>query len=239
MDSALDSLLKTQPSLWRGRDAGHKCGHGQQSQQETIDTGFPALNNALPGGGWNLGTLTELLFEHEGCGELSLLLPALKTVTQQQQWVALVNPPHIPYAPALSNAGISLDRTLIVDSDNDKDALWATEQLLRAGLFTVVVCWLDKTGLKQQRRLQLAAETGHALAIAYRPTTAAADHSAAAFRLSLSSQAGMKLNVFKSRGGALHELFIQAHDFDTSQGVEWPGQTTDNKPADNDQPGSY
>lgn len=230
-DSTLESLLKTQPSLWRG--------HEQHQQKETIATGFANLDHALPGGGWSPGTLTELLATHEGTGELSLLLPTLKNITQQRQWVAMVNPPHIPYAPALANAGIQLDRMLIVDTDNQKDTLWSTEQLLRAGIFTVVICWLGKTGTSPQRRLQLAAETGSALAIAYRPANTAKDSSAAALRISLSGQSGnsksdngMLLNILKSRGGKTQSVFIQANDFDQSQGAEWPGLNLTTLPPD-------
>ena len=259
-DSALESLLKTQPSLWRG--------HEQHRQQETISTGFADLDRALPGNGWSPGTLTELLARHEGTGELSLLLPTLKNITQQRQWVAMVNPPHIPYAPALANAGIELDRMLIVDTDNQKDTLWSTEQLLRAGTFTVVICWLGKTGTSPQRRLQLAAETGRALAIAYRPSSTAKDPSAAALRISLTARLngsaagpknnpkhnpknnpdnhsenhpgnGMLLNILKSRGGKNQSVFIRADDFDQSQGVEWPGLNATTELPDNHSSNSH
>ena len=43
----------------------------------TLASGFPRLDAELPGGGWPRGALTELLAEHEGIGELGLLLPAL------------------------------------------------------------------------------------------------------------------------------------------------------------------
>jgi len=224
IDASLETLLKTQPSLWRGRD--------QQQQHDTLKTGFASLDRALPGGGLSPGTLTELLVEHQGIGELSLLLPTLKNMTQQQLWVAMVNTPHIPYAPAFANAEVSLDHLLIVDTTNEKDTLWATEQLLRAGTFTLVICWLYKTSTAAQRRLQLAAETGKSVAIAYRPAATAKDSSAAALRISLAAQrsknkdqhthAGLQLHILKSRGGKNQSVFINASDFDQFQGVEWP-----------------
>lgn len=224
MNSALDTLLKNHPSLWRGRD--------QQLQQNAIKTGFASLDRALPGGGLCPGTLTEFIVEHQGCGELSLLLPAMKRLTQQQQWAAMINTPHIPYAPAFANAGIVLERLLVVEAESDKDALWATEQLLRSGTFTMVLCWLCKTNITAQRRLQLAAETGQAIAIAYRPGQAIKSVSAAALRISLSANPiqndkhnkgnGLSLHILKSRGGKNQSVFIPAKDFDQSQGVEWP-----------------
>lgn len=221
IDPALETLLKTQPTLWRGGDQ-------HPANQQTIKTGFSNLDNALPGGGWSSGTLAEFFVEHNGIGELSLLLPVLKSMTQQRQWTALVHPPYIPYAPALVNAGIELDRVLVVDTDNDKDTLWSAEQLLRAGLFTTVICWVHKTTSRHQRRLQLAAETGHSWAVTYRPASAASENSPAALRIALSmkqERPGHRLavNIVKSRGGETCDVVINTQDFDSSQGVEWPG----------------
>jgi len=70
--AALDTLLKTQPALWRGRE--------RYSASASIPTGFAALDSALPAQGWGIGGVTELLVEQQGIGELSLLLPALQQV---------------------------------------------------------------------------------------------------------------------------------------------------------------
>lgn len=217
---AIEKLLKTQPGIWRGRDTG--------LVNDALKTGFADLDSALPAGGWQPGTLTELMIAQHGSGEFSLLLPTLKQATSQQ-WAALVQPPYQPYAPALANAGVRLDRLLIVDTDQTNesvastDTLWATEQLLRSGLFSVVVCWLDRTDAQKQRRLQLAAEAGQAWCAAYRPASTANDHSPAALRLQLAMQSGcMMINIIKSRGAGARQVSIPATDFDTHQGIEWP-----------------
>lgn len=195
----LEALLK-HPALWKGRR--------QQNKKETLPTGYPALDAALPSEGWPIGALTEIMVTREGIGELTLLLPALYALTKQQQWTALVAPPHIPYAPALLNAGISIERMLIVDSHkDDKDAFWATEQLLRSGVFSAVVLWSAKNGDdRQQRRLQLAAEQGSAWAVCYRPCRAANNASPAGLRIILQRNNGLQLNIIKNRGGQLHSI---------------------------------
>ncbi len=200
----LEALLK-HPGLWKGRQ--------QHDGKETISTGYPALDAVLPAHGWPLGALTELMVAHEGIGEFSLLLPSLDALTRQQQWVALVAPPHIPYAPALINAGISLERMLIVDpekdtTESDKNAFWATEQLLRSGVFSAVILWATKnSNERQQRRLQLAAEHGKAWAVCYRPQQTAKTSSPAGLRMVLQhSDHGMQIDIIKNRGGRLHSL---------------------------------
>src|SRR3990167_4384432 len=75
----------------------------------TLATGFPPLDAELPGGGWPRGQLSELLPEHDGIGELGLLLPALAALTAAGRIVVLVAPPQRPHAPAWAAAGIRLD----------------------------------------------------------------------------------------------------------------------------------
>lgn len=196
----LETLLK-HPGLWKGRQ--------QNSSTETLSTGHPTLDAALPSQGWPIGALTELMAVHEGIGEFSLLLPALDSLTRSRQWTALVAPPHVPYAPALHNAGISLERMLVVDPKGDhKNAFWAAEQLLRSGVFSAVVLWSEKNGDdRQQRRLQLAAEKGRAWGVCYRPHQTAKNSSPASLRMVLQqSDNGLQINIVKNRGGRLQCL---------------------------------
>jgi hypothetical protein len=81
----------------------------------TLTSGFAALDAELPGGGWPLGALCELLPRHVGIGELRLLGPALASLSAAGRSLAWIAPPHRPYAPALAAAGIDLARVLVVN----------------------------------------------------------------------------------------------------------------------------
>ena len=100
VSDALAELL-CHPALWRG---------GGASTPETVPTGFRTLDARLPGGGWPLSTLIELLVPAAGVGEIRLLLPALRTLAKadggEPRWIAWLAPPHLPYAPALADAGL-------------------------------------------------------------------------------------------------------------------------------------
>jgi cell division inhibitor SulA/protein ImuA len=209
----LETLLK-HPALWQGRQQ-------QQTGKETLSTGYPQLDAVLPSQGWPLGALTEILLTSEGIGEFSLLMPALQTLSVQQQWIALVAPPYIPYAPALITAGISLERVLVVDAEHkaasanrskaaQQDDFWATEQLLRSGIFSAVILWSTHGGNdRQQRRLQLAAEQGKAWAVCYRPEKLANSASPAGLRMTLRChRQHLQINIIKNRGGKLHTLTL-------------------------------
>ncbi len=204
----IEALLK-HPALWKGRV--------QHEKRETFATGYDALDTALPSGGWPVGALTELMVAHEGAGEFTLLLPALAALTQQQQWIALVAPPHTPYAPALVNAGVALERLLVVDSTDQKSAYWAAEQLLRSGVFSSVILWTDKIADEsRQRRLQLAAEQGKAWAVCYRPYRASQTSSPAGLRITLQRDSNnLQVNIIKNRGGHLSEISLS--DVDMSE----------------------
>jgi cell division inhibitor SulA/protein ImuA len=208
----LEALLK-HPALWKGRQ--------QNNERDTLATGFAALDAALPSQGWPIGALTEIMVASTdggtGIGELSLLSPALAALTSSQQWIALVAPPYVPYAPALVNAGISLEHTLIVEAET-KNAFWAAEQMLRSGVFSAVVLWTSANGdERQQRRLQLAAEQGRSWAVCYRPDRTARTSSPAGLRMVLqhvdpqnhdSSHSGLQVDIIKNRGGRLRCLHL-------------------------------
>jgi cell division inhibitor SulA/protein ImuA len=197
MNTAVETLLQ-QPYLWR-------AGRPLARPSDAIPTGFAALDAELPAGGWPRGALTEIVVPQAGVGELRLLLPALARLGRQQQWLAWIAPPYVPYAPALAAHGISLSRTLVVHPRNETDTLWAIEQALRSGTCGAVLAWADalpSLNERHLRRLQLAAEAGRAWGVIFTGARNAASSSPAALRLRL-EPAGEQtaVHILKRRGG--------------------------------------
>ena len=165
-------------------------------------TGFTALDHILPGGGWPVGALTELYPGSAGIGEFALLLPLVARLTQAGRRVALIAPPYIPYSQALAWHGVKLDRLVLLQPERAADALWAMEQTLASKTLALVVSWPRRAVERDVRRLQLAAETGGAMAVLYRPIADIGQHSPAALRARLARTAdGLLVDLFKSRGG--------------------------------------
>ncbi len=188
---SLDKLCR-QGHVWRGRQV-------MESDAPRLCIGHTALDEAL-GGGLQSGSLTEILSEG-GLG-LSLLLPVLASLGEQARWLAWMAPPHQPYAPALLQAGIPVERILLIHGGQPKQDLWALEQALNSGQCSAVLAWPRRILPAQLRRLQLAAEQGGALGVLFRPLEALQESSPAGFRLSLSSHArGVRVRVHKRRGG--------------------------------------
>jgi hypothetical protein len=176
----------------------------------SVGTGFDSLDAELPGGGWPAGALSEILPAHPGIGELRLLGPALAQLSRRGRRLAWIAPPYLPYAPALSAAGIDLATLIIVKTRTPTDALWAAEQALSSAACGAVLLWPQHWHYKQMRRLQIAAEGRDTLAFVFGFPGAATASSPAALRIALSAATGgIRLDILKRRGGALHQpLFI-------------------------------
>ncbi|WP_432263559.1 translesion DNA synthesis-associated protein ImuA [Cupriavidus sp. TMH.W2] len=190
------------PALWRASQLARAPGR-------TLPTGYPELASELPGGGWPVGTLIELLARQPGVGELRLLRPALLAAAARP--VALIQPPHTPQTLALSNWGVPAQQLLWIRGQKTADTLWATEQMLRAGTCGAVLLWQQHIRPDSLRRLHLAAQSGETLFCLMRPAACARDASPATLRLSISPAAGGIEVLFLKRRGPQQDapLFIR------------------------------
>ncbi|MCB1916565.1 MAG: translesion DNA synthesis-associated protein ImuA [Rhodocyclaceae bacterium] len=183
--------------VWRGARFAAPPPSGRPS-------GFAALDAVLPGGGWPRGALIELLCEQPGIGELSLLLPQMRQVAAPR-WLAWVAPPWTPYAPALAQAGVPLERLLWVAPERPREIRWATRQALLSGSCALVLTWQSELDMAALRRLQLAAEQGATPLFLFRRRRAALQPSPAALRLQLDvgDDGELSVRVLKRRGPLL------------------------------------
>ncbi|MBP6531496.1 MAG: hypothetical protein KA260_15345, partial [Burkholderiales bacterium] len=75
-----DSLLRNH--VQRGASAGVALG-ADETTGPGIATSFAVLDAFLPWRGWPVGAMTEIMTDTTGCGEMSLLLPAMARLTQE------------------------------------------------------------------------------------------------------------------------------------------------------------
>lgn len=187
----LDALLDSR-RVWRGQSP-----HVEDASAQP--TGHAALDAQLPFGGWPDAALTEILSVCPGLGELTLLWPTLARLTAAGERVILIAPPYLPYPHAWLQAGVDLGRLSLMQVKS-QDVLWTAEQCLRSGSCGAVLCWPGRADDRALRRLQVAAETGHTLAFAFRHQHEAVNASPAALRLMLEGTP-QQLRVLKCRGG--------------------------------------
>lgn len=183
----------------------------------TLSSGHSALDQVLPGGGWPLDALSEVLQPPGLHGEWRLLLPVLLRLQQRGSGaLVLVGPPHVPFGPALQAQGLAVQRLLWVNP-KIQTCLWAAEQALRCAGVLAVLAWLPqalRVHPEQLRRLQLGAQSYGKPLFAMRPAQAQAESSPAVLRLLLAplpgqpagqtqGADGLQLQVLKRRGPPL------------------------------------
>lgn len=202
--STLDSLLK-RSDIWRSRDR-------QPSVHDALPTGHADLDRVL-GGGWPKGALIELLASRPGVGEWRLLGPRLADICRRGQWQLWVDPPLLPFAPALLQRGLTLERVLIVHTETAAQWLWVCDQALRAPGCAAVVCWApQRLRYAELRRLQVAARERDGMAFLLASESGAETASPAALRLRLGcdSDGGLAIEVLKQRGRTAGQELVLA-----------------------------
>ncbi|MNR76147.1 SOS cell division inhibitor [compost metagenome] len=182
-------------AVWRADQMG-------SYRSTPVPSGYRALDRELPNGGWPPSVLIELLLAQAGIGELRLLAPVLARLTQADQSVILLAPPHMPHAAALAALGIDLKKLILIEVEKANDRIWAIEQTLKSASFGALLCWLPQARTDHLRRLQLAAAGGEGLTFVFRPLSAQDISSPAPLRISCQPAASgrIALELIKRRG---------------------------------------
>lgn len=208
---AISSQLDALEGVWRADQLA-------QSHQAYVPSGHCELDPELPGQGWPLGQMTEILQTQSGQHEWRLLLPALRQAVTQGPLV-LVGAPQVPNLPALALLGIPAKQVLRVDAHSTAERLWTSEQVLRCRELGALMTWLPQARPEQLRRLQLASTATQALVFAFRPVAVRYESSPAPLRLALRATPGdvlgmdhsLSVELIKRRGPAMdHPIQLAA-----------------------------
>jgi len=201
--------------VWRANTLAQQA-HG------VVPSGHTLLDTQLPGGGWPLGGLCDILQEPGSHREWQLLAPAL-TAAQAggvdaadgaapdaapgvlPTWVTLIGAPYTPFGPGLAARGLDVKRLLWVQAQTAAERLWATEQALRCSDVVAVLVWLEQVPVASLRRLQMAAHNHTKLLFAMRPASVREAASPAVLRLLLLPDPAnvLRVELLKRRGPSL------------------------------------
>ncbi len=189
-----------------------------RGREPVLPTGYAALDAVLPGGGWPIGSLTELLQAPAVHAEWGLLAPALGPLGSRasargpraRPALMLIGAPHLPFGPALAAQNCDPGGLLQVQADRLADRLWAAEQALRCTDVQAVLVWLEKAASLALRRLHTLAQAHSRLLFVCRPQAAEQEASPAPLRLRLQwpaavpgTAAVLQVEVLKRRGPPL------------------------------------
>lgn len=177
--------------MWMGHSQGF-------TTRAAVGTGYEELNSGLLNRGWPLGSLVEVC--QQGMqAEWQLFTPAL---LEMPGLVALLNPPAIPFGQAFIQAGIDLERMIVVTAPEKSHFIAGFIELSRASVGTVLA-WQPAEAMTytELRKCQLAAAEGAGLTVLFRPASVQQQSSPASLRLyARIAPTGLEITVFKQKG---------------------------------------
>ncbi len=218
---ALEQLLR-RGDVWRGHSRAFV-------QQEVLSSGFASCNKILLNGGWPKSNLIECCSQHN-CftGEWLLFKPVLNLLFEKHAdgYLILLNPPAIPFASALIQQGIPLNRLMIVESKSKQDFIACLIEFTRSSHCLSLLSWQTPFNLNysELRKCQLACADGSALYVLFRPHHTQTQSSPAPLRVSLGfSDTQLRISVIKQRGVFNHRhAFINIETASAAELTETP-----------------
>ena len=153
-----------------------------------ITSGVAALDDLLPEGGLKRGGLVELVSATDGGGAWTLGVVMATSLCRGRKTLVIVDAERRLYPPAAARLGVELHRSIVLRPGSRRDAHQAIVQSLRCTAVGAILGWQERLSMREFRRLQLAAETGGAIAILLRPRGVLRQPSCAAVRLLVSPE---------------------------------------------------
>ncbi|GAC1540809.1 MAG: translesion DNA synthesis-associated protein ImuA [Ramlibacter sp.] len=193
------------PHIWRVTDLAHEA--------SVVSSGHAVLDAQLPGGGWPVGSLIEVLQHSPEMHAWQLLLPSLALwIIGKPGPIVLVGAPLLPYTPSLAAQGLPAERLLWIRVDAAAARLWSAEQALRCADVAALLAWLPHCKSSDLRRLQLATRQHGKLLFVFRPAQVRSQASPSPLRVLVEGADQLQLQVLKRKGPPLdHALQLPAH----------------------------
>lgn len=175
------AVLESMPSeIKLGRDFCPEASleRSVPATRSVLEVGLPELERALPGGGLPQGQVVELQLASSSSLGTRLCFGALRAAQEQavlqggEAWCAFVDPEKSLYAPALVQAGVDLERLLVVQPE-PRALSRVVIQLVEARAFSVIVVDLGQVRRefstrewsRAVRRMALAIENTKAVVV--------------------------------------------------------------------------
>jgi protein ImuA len=138
------------------------------TETRALPLGLPALDAHLPQGGLTCGALHEVGPETPGdmpsaFGFIAAMVAAMLPRMPRNAPVLLVTAPRAfathgrLYGHGLNGLGLDPGRLILVETADEKQALWAMEEALRSAVPAAVVGAVEKLDFRASQRLHLAA----------------------------------------------------------------------------------
>lgn len=115
------------------------------------------------------GKITEIILQDEDEYNFQLLMPLLAQLSQDNRWFAWIAPPKKMPKKWLLEAGIDINKIMVLQPSEDNSALDLAEKALSTGTCHAVISWPGVLHDNDFSQLQKAAKKGLSHAILVRP----------------------------------------------------------------------
>lgn len=115
------------------------------------------------------GKITEIILQDEDEYNFQLLMPLLAQLSQDNRWFAWIAPPKKMPKQWLIEAGIDINKIIVLQPNGNNNALKLAQKALSTGTCHAVISWPGVLENEEFSQLQEAAKQGLSHAILVRP----------------------------------------------------------------------
>ncbi|MCW8885681.1 MAG: SulA-like leucine-rich domain-containing protein [Motiliproteus sp.] len=115
------------------------------------------------------GKITEIILQDEDEYNFQLLMPLLAQLSQDNRWFAWIAPPKKMPKSWLIEAGIDINKIMVLQPQGDHNELELATKALCSGTCHAVISWPGQLDESQFDQLKDAAKSGQSHAILIRP----------------------------------------------------------------------
>ncbi len=115
------------------------------------------------------GKITEIILQDEDEYNFQLLMPLLAQLSKDDRWFAWIAPPRKMPKDWLIQAGIDINKIMVLQPDPDHNEMDLATRALETGTCHAVISWPGYLSADDFDQLQMAAIAGQSHAILIRP----------------------------------------------------------------------
>ena len=116
----------------------------------------------------DFGKITEIVTSSGELNDIPLLMPLLAQLSHEDRWFAWISPPVNLPRSLLQNAGIDLNKVILLYPDSQHSVLQLAKKALSAGTCHAVISWAEEISEHEIKNLEQSAQQGRSNGILIR-----------------------------------------------------------------------
>lgn len=114
------------------------------------------------------GSVTEIVVQNDNFSNIPMLMPLLAQLSRDDRWFVWIAPPILLPKQLLLDAGIDLNKVILLNPDNKHSTFELAKQALSTGTSHSVISWPGYLSEQELNELESAAKIGQSHGIVIR-----------------------------------------------------------------------